>query len=150
MRRLYLAASGLGLSVAVSLAMANPPVASEGDPAPFSVVQADPSAVAESPADDEKLADPEAVLREQYLKLMEEKAELMDQAELEAALSIAQQDIRELEAENLLAEARAIIERVANEYPNTRAAGEAAAIMNQSRAPAYYGTPAEDNSFRPL
>ena len=95
MRRLYLAASGLGLSVAVSLAMANPPVT------PANVPLADVTYVpvaAEPAATEEKAADPETVLRQQYLKLMHEKAELMDQAELEAALPIAQQDIREFES----------------------------------------------------
>ena len=142
MRRLYLAASGLGLSVAVSLAMANPPVT------PAHVPLADVTYVpvaAEPAATEEKAADPEAVLREEYLKLMEEKAALMGQAELEAALSVAQQDIRELEAEQLLAEARAIIQRVHDEYPKTRAAGEAAAIMNQARP-----SPVSGGDFRPL
>lgn len=132
MRRLYLAASGLGLTVAVSLAMANPPAVPANEPTsvhedfnPFGA--AEPAASPQST--EEKAADPETVLRQQYLKLMHEKAELMDQTELEAALSAAQQDIRELEAEKLLAEARAIIQRVADEYPNTRAANDAAAIL---------------------
>jgi len=154
MRRLYLAASGLGLSVAVSLAMANPPVFPEsafGDPATFPVVDVDVTEVraAETGESQTKLADPEAVLREQYLKLMQEKAELMDKTALEAALSAAQQDIQELEADRLLDEAKSILARVADEYPQTKAANEAGALMRQSQS---WNAPVVplSGSFKPL
>src|SRR5262249_44494650 len=78
-----------------------------------------------------RAADAEAVLREQYLELMEEKAALMDKAALEAALSAAQQDVRELEGQKLLGEAKALLQRVVDEYPNTRAAGEASVLVRQ-------------------
>lgn len=152
MRRLYLAASGLGLSVAVSLAMANGPDAIE---APSNVVAIDPyGAATEAAIQSEAVfgeapvlprsepdvteirtpqvveaSTPEAVLREEYLKLMQAKAQLMDQAALEAALSAAQQDIRELEADQLLDEAQAILSRVAQEYPQTRAANQATLML---------------------
>jgi hypothetical protein len=65
---------------------------------------------------------------------MQEKAALMDQAALEAALSTAQQDIQELEAENLLDEAKTILNRVAEEYPQTRSAQEAAFMLQRQNA----------------
>lgn len=136
MRRLYLAASGLGLSVAVSFAMANGPEAVFIDQTVLPAVESDVTEVtasepAEAPA---KLADPEAVLREEYLKLMQEKAALMDKAALEAALSAAQQDIQELEADKLLDEAKAILARVSQEYPQTKAANEATVLMRQAES----------------
>ena len=148
MRRLYLAASGLGLSVAVSLAMANGPDAVE---APGAAVAIDPFGLTEPAIAVETVfaeepvlpsssldvteiraveaATPEAVLREEYLKLMQEKAALMDEAALEAALSVAQQDIRELEAERLLHEAQTILSRVTHEYSQTRAATQATHML---------------------
>jgi hypothetical protein len=152
MRRLYLAASGLGLSVAVSLAMANGPDDAFRDrtvPPAFEsdVTEVIAAEVAEEPA---QLSDPEAVLREEYLKLMQEKAALMDKASLEAALSAAQQDIQELEADKLLDEAKAILARVSQEYPQTKAANEASVLMRQAEsldAPHYAPS---SGSFKPL
>lgn len=134
MRRLYLAASGLGLSVAVSFAMANPPLFQE-EPASSDAVAIELPAVAEAAAEPIKAADPEAVLREAYLKLMAEKAALMDKTALEAALAAAQQDLRELEGQKLLGEAKAILQRVVDEYPNTRAASEASVLARQRTVP---------------
>jgi hypothetical protein len=151
MRRLYLAASGLGLWVAVSLAMANGPESVFNEPSIVPAVEADVTEVlvqetGEEPA---KLADPEAVLREEYLKLMQEKAALMDKAALEAALSAAQHDIQELEACKLLDEAKAILARVAQEYPQTKAANEAAVLMRQSESLNSPYPPSSGN-FKPL
>lgn len=151
MRRLYLAASGLGLSVAVSLAMANPPVFEGADPANSDLVAFDPLTpppVNDAAAAASQAADPAAVLREEYLKLMQEKAALMDKAALEAALNSAQQDIKELKGEELLNEAKAILKRVAEEYPNTRAASEASALIGQYNG--YRAPVPADGSFKPL
>lgn len=153
MRRLYLAASGLGLSVAVSLAVANGPDAELDVSSPavavdqFGLVVAPAiqpeAACGNAPVLPESKSDvteirplqavgastPEDVLREEYLKLMQEKAALMDQPALEAALAAAQHDIRELEADQLLNEAEAILARVAQDYPQTRAANQATLMM---------------------
>jgi hypothetical protein len=161
MRRLSLAASGLGLSVLVSIAMANAPVAQDADAPAAKSAAFDPfgaptlgsrdastdAATAEAAVEEEKAADPETVLREEYLKLMQEKAALMDKAALEAALSAAQRDIQELEAENLLDEAKAILSRVADEYPTTGAAREADILIRHLN-----GTTPQPSSgeFRPL
>ena len=147
MRRLYLAASGLGLSVAVSLAMANGPETEYGTPVP--TVEVERVAIDRSAEGPDKLADPEAVLREEYLKLMQEKAALMDKASLEAALSAAQQDIQELEAEKLLDEAKTILARVSQEYPQTKAANEATALMRQSES-LNSPYPPRPDEFKPL
>jgi hypothetical protein len=61
MRRFYLAAGGLGLSVAVSIAMANPPVLPGTDPAAETSAAFDPFGAPASPVPIEtpKAADPE-------------------------------------------------------------------------------------------
>jgi hypothetical protein len=147
MRRLYLAAGGLGLSVLVSIAAANAPVAQETESSGPETVAFDPfgAPAAEPAVEPAKAADPEAVLREEYLKLMQEKAALMDKAALEAALSEAQQDIQELAADGLLGEAKTILARVIEEYPNTVAAREAAFLMQRTN-----GAAPQPGDFRPL
>lgn len=134
MRRFNLAASGLGLSVLVSFAMANAPIDQENPGAISQTASLEnlSSEAAEAASEDQLPADdPEAVLREEYLKLMQEKAAMMDKTALEAALSEAQRDILELEADDLLGEAKAILSRVADEYPTTGAAREANYLIQQ-------------------
>ena len=134
MRRFNLAASGLGLSVLVSFAMANAPIDQE-NPGAISQTASQEDFLfeaAEAASEDQQPGDdPEEVLREEYLRLMREKAAMMDKTALEAALADAQQDIQELEADDLLGEAKAILSRVADEYPTTGAAREANYLIQQ-------------------
>lgn len=150
MQRFNLAASGLGLTALVSLAMANAPTTpdDEGPNAQTAALEQFQAEAAEAAGEvQEPAADPEAVLREQYLELMQEKAKLMDQAALEAALAEAQQDIQELAAEELLSEAKAILSRVADEYPTTGAAREATFLIRHLNGTA---PPPSTGEFKPL
>ncbi len=79
----------------------------------------------------EAAADPEA-LRAEYLKRMQEKAALMDEAELKSALEAADQDIAELTAQRRLEEARGILEEIVAEYPHTDAGARARNMLRAS------------------
>lgn len=81
------------------------------------------------------------VLREQLQRLVEEQSQLMNREELEAELSVVQDDIGELQAGRKLEEARRILSSIVQEHAGTDGAAKAQHMLHaasESRTGAYY------------
>jgi hypothetical protein len=150
MKRIAWLSCGMVLCVAVTAGLAQQPGAEDTvgtDEAAASTDEAtiDPALEAARALD---LDD----LREAYLKRMEEKAALMDDAELKAALEEVDEDIAELTAQRRLEEAQAILEEIAEKHPQTQAGAHARAMLeahsNNSYSPFGTFTPASSTSAR--
>ena len=142
MKRITMLSCGLMLCVAVTAGLAQQPeaeVATVTETATVSdeaavtfesvVEETAPAAAAEEAAQEvEEVIDPE-VLRQEYLQRIQEKAALMDEAELKSALNEADQDIAELTAQRKLEEAQAILQGIAAEFPQTDAGARARTML---------------------
>lgn len=134
MRRLSLAASGLGLSVLVSIVAANPPVPPGSDQT--SVAEARDTPVAQPAAD----ASPES-----DTGLRDENAKLRRQIDsLSTALTEAHVRLERVSADAELREALTRLSHVAEAFPNTEAARKAARILKLAQSEADTNVGVED------
>jgi non-homologous end joining protein Ku len=86
-------------------------------------------------------------LREQLLRLVEEKAQLMDREALEKALAETQNDISELQALQKLEEARQILSSIIEEHEGTAGAARARRMLDTDTEPT---PPTADPFFNPI
>ena len=141
MKRITMLSCGSLLCVAVTVGLAQQPetevalvtggVAAHEAPVIFGTPAPEPTGDAtaeEAPQAVEEPVDPE-VLRQEYLQRMQEKAALMDEAELKSALHEADQDIAELTAQRRLEEAQEILAGIAAEFPQTDAGARARTML---------------------
>ena len=78
---------------------------------------------------------PDDALREQLLRLIEEKTQLMDREALEEALSEVQDDIGELQARQKLEEARRILSSIVEDHEGTEGARRAQRLLDTDDEP---------------
>lgn len=109
---------GLGTLQSPDLSAADQPVSFD----PFTAPSISPTGELERSRADE--------LRERLLERMRAKAELMDAEELESALQELDADILQLEAEQKLADAKAALQKVVEDYPGTQAAARAEQMLH--------------------
>lgn len=89
----------------------------------------------------------EDALREQLLRLVEEKAQLMDREALEKTLAETQNDISELQALQKLEEARRILSSIIEEHEGTAGAARAQRMLDTDDERTH---PTADPFFNPI
>jgi hypothetical protein len=152
MKRLALAALSLLLAWTAARLVAQE--SREPSPDPFFSSDTEP---AEAP-----VATPdESPQRDRFLELMRARADLMDDAQLEAAIQQAEAEIQDLQARRMLTDARKTLLRLIETYPETCAANDARRMLGQEAGPSnvlvpeypesvpYYEAPAETNAGVP-
>lgn len=87
-------------------------------------------------ADDvaQETRDDQQTLREQYLKLVEEKADLMDSNVFREEISRLERGIKDLKATAELARTRSVLHTLIQTYPNTPAAAIAQRMLHAAEA----------------
>jgi TolA-binding protein len=147
MKRLLAVAVAVTGFVAVGLAQKpdadnSRPDSQPGAPATQDGIQ--PPLAEPAPADADQL-------RQQYLKLMQDKAALMNAGELAAAAEQAAGDIRELQAARRLEQATTILAELIKAHPDTRAAQRAQRMLDREHdggaTPYYPSYPDSPSAF---
>ena len=90
----------------------------------------------------------EDVQRNRFLEIMRAKAELMEDAELEAAIQQAEAEIYNLQASRMLTDARETLLQLIESYPQTPAAQDARRMLSLEIAPTIQPMPLEED-FQP-
>lgn len=101
----------------------------------------------------------ESPQRDRFLELMRTRADLMDDAQLEAAIQQAEAEIQDLQARRMLTDARKTLLRLIETYPESCAANDARRMLGQEAGPSnvpvpesldsvpFYEEPAETNAI---
>ncbi len=97
----------------------------------------------------EPLVAAEDVQRNRFIEIMRAKAELMEDAELAAAIQQAEAEIHDLQASRMLTDARETLLRLIETYPQTPAAQDARRMLSLEVAPTILPIPVYDESSSP-